>query len=36
MVCILLQGEADRDIVVTFELVSESAQGLFGLISNKL
>ena len=28
MVCALLEGEADREIVVTFESISGLAQGL--------
>ena len=32
MVCALLEGEADREIVVTFESASGSAEGLFSYV----
>ena len=28
MVCAILEGEADRDIVVSLQVISDSAQGL--------
>lgn len=34
MVCALLEGEADREIVVTFESASGSAQGLLATVCN--
>ena len=36
MVCALLEGEADREIVVTFESASGSAEGLLATVCNLL